>query len=531
MQPRNLAARAGRWSATHRKTAILGWILFVVLATLIGGKVGQQNLESSKMGNGESKRHDVIVDNANFPDEIGERVLIQGKGSVKADSPQVTAAVKDVVNRLEQIKGVDEHREPAQRAAARQHRLQGRPLRARDLHAARQGRDQGGDGGAGALGRRARRGRRRRPEGAPRAPRRGARRRVRAEGARRPAARGRGQGEAVLDGRHAAHPPAHVRRARRRRRPAAARRRPRSPRRWGCSAPLSQLSPLHAAVAQVVDAHRPRRRRRLRHVLPPADAGGAGQGPLPGGRAGRRRRHVGSRGADLRLHRHRRDGRHVLLRQRDLLVLRHRHDPRRRRRDDRVAHVPPGGAVLPRPEGLAREGPPAVHRQAPPQEQGRVARVERDPEPRPGPPRPVRGPRRRPARRAGDPGARHAVQGGRHRGHVPQPADHPDARPRRRGLPRRQPAGHGRHQGQGRHDARGPDRDQAAPRQGDRHGSAVRALEPSTSTPTRPSRWCRCRSRARAPTPRRSARSRRCATRSCRPPSASSTTRRSRWAA
>ena len=40
MQPRNLAARAGRWSAQHRKTAILGWIAFVVLATLIGGKVG-----------------------------------------------------------------------------------------------------------------------------------------------------------------------------------------------------------------------------------------------------------------------------------------------------------------------------------------------------------------------------------------------------------------------------------------------------------------------------------------------------------
>ena len=112
MQPRNLAARAGRWSATHRKTAILGWILFVVLATLIGGKVGQQNLESSQMGNGESKRHDVIVDNAKFPDEIGERVLIQGKGSVTADSPQVTAAVKDVVNRLEQIKGVENIESP-----------------------------------------------------------------------------------------------------------------------------------------------------------------------------------------------------------------------------------------------------------------------------------------------------------------------------------------------------------------------------------------------------------------------------------
>jgi uncharacterized membrane protein YdfJ with MMPL/SSD domain len=112
MQPRNLAARAGRWSATHRKTAIIGWILFVVLATMIGGKVGQQNLESSQMGNGESKRGDVLVDNANFPDTVGERVLIQGKGSIKSDDPQVTAAVKDVVNRLDEIKGVDDIESP-----------------------------------------------------------------------------------------------------------------------------------------------------------------------------------------------------------------------------------------------------------------------------------------------------------------------------------------------------------------------------------------------------------------------------------
>jgi hypothetical protein len=30
MQP-NLAARAGRWSAQHRRKAILGWIAFVIL--------------------------------------------------------------------------------------------------------------------------------------------------------------------------------------------------------------------------------------------------------------------------------------------------------------------------------------------------------------------------------------------------------------------------------------------------------------------------------------------------------------------
>ena len=102
MQPRNLAARAGRWSATHRKTAIVGWILFVVLATVIGGKVGQQNLEPSAMGNGESKRGDMIVADAGFPETIGERVLIQGKGSIESGDPQVTAAVKDVGTTFEQ---------------------------------------------------------------------------------------------------------------------------------------------------------------------------------------------------------------------------------------------------------------------------------------------------------------------------------------------------------------------------------------------------------------------------------------------
>jgi uncharacterized membrane protein YdfJ with MMPL/SSD domain len=109
MQSRNLAARAGRWSAQHRKTAILGWILFVVLATVVGGKVGQNDLDDSARGNGESKRGDVIVEAAGFPDQAGEQVLVQGKG---AGDPQVTAAVRDVVSRLERIKGISEIESP-----------------------------------------------------------------------------------------------------------------------------------------------------------------------------------------------------------------------------------------------------------------------------------------------------------------------------------------------------------------------------------------------------------------------------------
>src|SRR5215210_6263530 len=112
MQSRNLAARVGRWSAQHRKTAILGWIVFVVLAAVLGGKVGQNNIDESASGNGESKRGDMIVNAADFPDEAGEQVLVQGKGSVKADDPQVTAAVRDVVSRLQRIKGITEIESP-----------------------------------------------------------------------------------------------------------------------------------------------------------------------------------------------------------------------------------------------------------------------------------------------------------------------------------------------------------------------------------------------------------------------------------
>ena len=69
MQKNNLAARAGRWSAQHRKRAILGWIAFVVLATVIGGAVGQRMLADEDMGNGESRAADQAVAAAGFPKE------------------------------------------------------------------------------------------------------------------------------------------------------------------------------------------------------------------------------------------------------------------------------------------------------------------------------------------------------------------------------------------------------------------------------------------------------------------------------
>ena len=79
MQSRNLAARAGRWSAQHRKKAILGWFAFVILATVLGGMVGQKKLSDEDMGNGESKRGDQIVEAAGFPDVTSESVLSRAR--------------------------------------------------------------------------------------------------------------------------------------------------------------------------------------------------------------------------------------------------------------------------------------------------------------------------------------------------------------------------------------------------------------------------------------------------------------------
>jgi RND superfamily putative drug exporter len=112
MHKRNLAARAGLWSASHRKKAILGWLLFVVLAVVLGGSVGQQKLADEDMGNGGSKVADQAIADAGFPDEAAEQVLIQGKGSISIRDPRFAAAVEDVERRLSAVAHVRNVKSP-----------------------------------------------------------------------------------------------------------------------------------------------------------------------------------------------------------------------------------------------------------------------------------------------------------------------------------------------------------------------------------------------------------------------------------
>jgi uncharacterized membrane protein YdfJ with MMPL/SSD domain len=97
---RNLAARAGRWSAQHRKLAIWGWIAFVVAAVVVGGAVGTKTLSDSEQGVGESKQADQGLERG-FPESATEQVLIQApKGGEGPHGKSFRAAVGDVESRL-----------------------------------------------------------------------------------------------------------------------------------------------------------------------------------------------------------------------------------------------------------------------------------------------------------------------------------------------------------------------------------------------------------------------------------------------
>ncbi|HEY6835948.1 MAG TPA: MMPL family transporter [Gaiellaceae bacterium] len=98
VQGENLAARAGRWSARHWKTAVFGWLGFVVVAFALGNMVGTNSLSANEPGPGESGRVQQIL-NDEFAQPAKELVLVQSS-SLTATSPEFRAAVQDVTQRL-----------------------------------------------------------------------------------------------------------------------------------------------------------------------------------------------------------------------------------------------------------------------------------------------------------------------------------------------------------------------------------------------------------------------------------------------
>ena len=106
----NLAARMGRWSAGHWKTATFGWLALVVVAFGIGGAVGTKTIDPNTAGPGESGRMDRILD-VGFKQPAGESVLIQSD-SLRTSDPAFKAAIEDVVDEVSGLDVVQQVRSP-----------------------------------------------------------------------------------------------------------------------------------------------------------------------------------------------------------------------------------------------------------------------------------------------------------------------------------------------------------------------------------------------------------------------------------
>jgi len=123
----NLTARLGRWSARHRKTAIFGWLAFVVAAVAVGATLGTQRLDPDTVGAGESQRAQEIVEAGAFADSADESVFVASESHTAADR-EFRAVLADVVRAVSSQEGVSDVRSPLEPGGA--------ALVAKDRHAA-----------------------------------------------------------------------------------------------------------------------------------------------------------------------------------------------------------------------------------------------------------------------------------------------------------------------------------------------------------------------------------------------------------
>ena len=107
----NLAARAGRWSAQHRKKAIFGWLAFVILAVVIGGAIGMKEQKQSDQYTGESGRAERALDRHGLVPQASETILVRS-GTLTAEDGRFRAAVADVQRRVSSVDSVEALRSP-----------------------------------------------------------------------------------------------------------------------------------------------------------------------------------------------------------------------------------------------------------------------------------------------------------------------------------------------------------------------------------------------------------------------------------
>ena len=110
---RNIAARMGRWSASHRKLAILGWLAFVLSAVVVGTAVGQKTIDNQNDNVGQAHRADQILKQAGFAQSgpLTEYVVIQNP-KLTIHDPAFQVVVRDAVGAVSPSRSIHNVRSP-----------------------------------------------------------------------------------------------------------------------------------------------------------------------------------------------------------------------------------------------------------------------------------------------------------------------------------------------------------------------------------------------------------------------------------
>jgi len=98
-----LVERVAGWSAAHRKTAVFGWLLLVIVAVMAGQMLGAKNLQSYDPG--QAGRAERVLNQPGVRTPPSESVLIQAHsaGATFATDPQIPQAARQVVTALRHL--------------------------------------------------------------------------------------------------------------------------------------------------------------------------------------------------------------------------------------------------------------------------------------------------------------------------------------------------------------------------------------------------------------------------------------------
>jgi RND superfamily putative drug exporter len=118
----------GRWSASHWKTAVFGWLAFVLAAVALGMAIGQKSTTMQDDDVGQSRKADQILKQAGFqPDPQTEIVLIQSK-RLTIKNAAFRSTVADVVRTVKPFSTITNLRSPLDAAYGDQISKDGRTV-------------------------------------------------------------------------------------------------------------------------------------------------------------------------------------------------------------------------------------------------------------------------------------------------------------------------------------------------------------------------------------------------------------------